>query len=126
MRSGWRIEAQLSSVVTFLLSIALMQIGGIPAPLPHSPFGVLLWAIWMATQFFQLLLILFAHLALVALLPHPLELVRRRLLAERRIQNRPPQTQMSLRSRSDLARRSSRSRYSVTSGTSANSPAPPS
>ena len=52
---GFHIEAQMGAIPTFLVVVALMQIGGIPAPVDR--LGLFFWSMWMLIQLVQLLLV---------------------------------------------------------------------
>ena len=56
MTSGWQIESQMGTLLAFLFSVMLMQVGGIPSP--YGALGKFTWFTWMLTQASQLIVTL--------------------------------------------------------------------
>jgi hypothetical protein len=55
---GWRIESQCCSLIGFVITVMLMQAGGVP--IPRNIIGKALWGVWMILQLCQLATMIFS------------------------------------------------------------------
>ena len=57
LTAGWRVESQVATLWSVVILAALMQLGGIPAPIKGQKIAYFAWGVWMIIQTMQFLFI---------------------------------------------------------------------